>query len=102
MAIAKYIPDAETMTTAEARQTNSLLRQVRMLGRAGWLGGYTHYLVCTDGGSLCWTCTAKNYRRISESTRSSDGSGWGALVVSYVTGGEDEDTTCDHCHRPIA
>lgn len=75
-----------------------LLRLVRMVGRYGWLGGYTHVVVLDDGEILGPECIAENYRQISHSTRHAINDGWRAVAVIALDDGPE---TCAHCAKEI-
>jgi len=75
-----------------------VLRLVRMVGRFGWLGGYTHAVLMDDGGIVCARCTHDNYRLISWSTRHQARDGWEAFAVFALDDGPE---TCDPSGREI-
>lgn len=75
-----------------------LLRQVRMVGRYDWLGGYTHAVLMDDGGTIGPECVKPNYREISESTRHASADGWQAVAVFAIDDGPE---ICDHCGKEI-
>lgn len=82
--------------TTQATTTVDLLREVRMVGRFDWLGGYAHALLLDDGATLCAHCVRPNYRAISASTRHALRDGWGAVAVFAIDDGPER---CDHCGR---
>jgi hypothetical protein len=78
----------------------SLLQWVRLVGRYGWLGGYTHAVLLDDGGVLGPECVRPNYREVSWATRHGEHNGWCAVGIVALDG-EDEPTTCAHCGKEL-
>lgn len=76
------------------------LRQVRMVGRYGWLGGYTHAVLLGDGEPIGPECVRPNYREISDATRHNMANGWQAVAVVALDG-SDEAEFCAHCGREL-
>lgn len=85
---------------ARRRGLAHLLRQVRMVGRYDWLGGYTHAVVMGDGELLGPECVRPNYRLIREATRHGDKSGWEAVAVIALDN-PDSDDHCAHCNKEL-
>lgn len=67
-----------------------------------WPGGYTIYLITSDGGILCTKCARQEYRQIAYSVRHKLSDGWRVTAID-CTGNYDCDTPihCDHCHKPV-
>jgi hypothetical protein len=68
-------------------------------GAYAWPGGYPLYLICSDGGPLCFACGRKEARNILEAIDRKDGSGWRVTCcdINY----EDNDLRCEHCGEQI-
>lgn len=68
-------------------------------GKYAWPGGYPMYLICSDGGPLCFDCARTEARNIITAIQRRDGSGWRvtATDINY----EDEDLVCEHCNQKI-
>lgn len=81
-------------------EANYKLRQVRMVGRYGWNGGYTHALLMGDGETVGPECVRPNYREISWATRHGGRTGWCVEAVIALDG--DEDEFCAHCGKQLA
>ena len=75
-----------------------MLRNVRMVGRYDWLGGYTHVVVVDDGELIGPECVPANYREISHATRHGEANGWQAVAVIAMDAC-DEPEHCAHCHK---
>lgn len=79
--------------------TNSLeLRATIRADAVAWPGGYPLYLVCEDGGCLCFKCARQAYPTLARAWRS-DVTSW--KVVACEVNWEDTGLTCDHCNEPI-
>ncbi len=81
-------------------ETSQTLRQVRMVGRFGWYGGYTHALLMDDGEIIGPECVKPNYRNLSASTREHAGDGWEVIAVIALDG-SDEPDYCAHCYKEL-
>jgi len=81
-------------------ETTHLLRQVRMVGRFAWLGGYTHAVLVDDGELIGPECVAPNYGAISTATRWQENNGWRAVAVVALEG-SDEPDYCAHCGKEL-
>lgn len=86
-----------TETTTQSRVAK-LLAQVRMVGRFGWLGGYTHAVLTNDGAMICARCVHDNYRCISWATRHDAHDGWQAMAVFALDSGPEH---CDNCGQEV-
>jgi hypothetical protein len=64
-----------------------------------WPGGYSLFLVMSDGAALCHKCTKKEFRNILDACKRNDNSGWRAdsVAINY----EDDDSYCCHCSEKI-
>ena len=78
-------------------ETIQLLRDVREFARQpyAWPGGYPKALLMNDGECLCAKCTRREYRLISDSTRTNRRDGWQAtaLIIHW----EGAPIECAHC-----
>lgn len=77
-----------------------VLRQVRMVGRYGWLGGYDHAVLLDDSCLLGPECVKPNYREISWATRHRQDNGWRAVAVVALDGTDDTDC-CAECGKVL-
>ncbi len=68
-------------------------------GAYAWPGGYPRYLICSDGGALCFDCGHKEARNVMESIDRKAGDGW--RVVACDINYEDADLHCEHCSKSI-
>lgn len=73
-------------------------------GAYAWPGGYQMYLICDDGGALCFDCARKNARDIlwaieNDKPGSRDCDDWRVMATNINY--EDSDLRCDHCSQPI-
>lgn len=86
-------------------QTHSTIRSVSDFkatlrnGAYAWPGGYPMYLICDDGGALCFKCARKEARNIFESIANRARDGW--RVVATDINYEDSELFCDHCSDQI-
>ena len=53
----------------------------------------------SDGGRLCYQCTAAEWREIAHDTVKGWASGWRAIDAAINW--EGDDLHCDQCNRPI-
>jgi hypothetical protein len=81
--------------------TAKLLRQVRMVGRYDWLGGYTHAVLMDDGETIGPECVRPNYREISKSTRHKSADGWQAVAV-FALDDPAAGERCAHCGKALS
>lgn len=85
---------ADIKTTADYKAT---LRA----GGFVWPGGYPLFLICADGGVLCFDCARKEARNVLDAIHCDDRhSGW--RVVACDVNYEDQELNCDHCGERIA
>ena len=68
-------------------------------GAYAWPGGYQLYLICSDGGPLCFDCGWKQARNILSAIDRKDGSGWRVLACDINF--EDSELYCEHCNELI-
>jgi len=85
--------------TTDWNDPHDILRWVRLVGRYGWLGGYTHAVLLNDGEVLGPECVGPNYREVSWATRHGDDNGWRAVAILALDDGE---TWCAHCGKELA
>ena len=80
------------------RSTNDFKATLRA-GAYAWPGGYSLYLICSDGAALCFACGRREARNIIDAIDHKDGSGWRVLAcdINY----EDTELFCDHCSEQI-
>ena len=64
-----------------------------------WPGGYEMHTIFSDGGRLCYQCTAAEWREIAHDTVKGWASGWRAIDAAINW--EGDDLHCDQCNRPI-
>ena len=83
---------------AEIRSVADFKATIRAGGFA-WPGGYPLYLICSDGGSLCFACAWNEARQIIPAIRGHDDCGW--RVVACDVNYEDNDLFCDNCSQQI-
>jgi hypothetical protein len=83
------------------------LQEVKRLLRHGpwaWPGGYPLYLVCDDGGALCFTCARKEWRQVVSAhlrpwAQNAEIDQW--RIATYDTNWEDPELQCEHCGKRI-
>ena len=68
-------------------------------GPYAWPGGYPLFLLCDDGGTLCYACGKKEVRQIFSAIADKRRDGW--RVVACDANWEDTELTCDHCGKAI-
>lgn len=71
--------------------------------RAGaytWPGGYSVYLITSDGAALCHSCARKEARNVIWSIANKVNDGW-RVVGTACTANDDESVCCDHCSKEI-
>lgn len=68
-------------------------------GAYAWPGGYQMYLICNDGGALCFQCARKEARNVIWAIENKCSDGWRvcATDINY----EDTELHCDHCSQQI-
>ena len=77
---------------------NSLKLRAAIRNKYAWPGGYTMYLVMSDGEELCMDCARSEYRQIARSNKYGIQDGWKpeGIDINY----EDE-IYCAHCNKQI-
>ena len=83
------------------REINTVAEFKSTLRAGNWSfpGAYPMYLLCSDGGALCFDCARKEVRSIFGSIAGKSRDGW--QVVACDTNLEDVELSCDHCHKQI-
>jgi len=77
-------------------ETLGILRDVKDAIRNpyAWPGGYPKTGICDDGGLLCPSCIADNWRGVCHDTLKGWDTGWRILTVDIVWEGGNH---CSHC-----
>lgn len=70
-------------------------------GAYAWPGGYPLYLLCDDGGTLCFKCARRNAREIMPVITSKDRNDAQWRVVACEINYEDNALYCDGCNAQI-
>ena len=66
-----------------------------------WPGGYPMYMLCADGGCLCYKCAEENAALIIRSTVRRDDRQWMCSSIDINWEDPDKNMFCDHCGELI-
>ncbi len=80
---------------SKAKEVAACLRA----GKCTWPGLYPLFFICDDGGSLCFDCVRKEFRRIASSMIGNCKDGW--FIIACEVNWEDTECFCSHCNRQI-
>lgn len=82
-------------------RTTAELRATLRAGGFAWPGGYPLYLLCHDGGTLCFDCARepRHLRQILEAIHHKQSDGW--RVIACAVNYEDAELFCEQCSKQI-